>query len=420
MNDEFFMLFCVFAEIWIKATNSDHEFSAGETVAGLFGNAETGSDAIPVKQFIEILSMKNSNPCESMLMHLLAKKPLDVGNEANGWGDISTITVREFLSKKVAVGSGRASTMMDQMNGHIRGSCHDFVTETMPMIGMQIYDPVEFVRKLSLTQNSENAKKSGLKLLEGLLDTPLLDVVKPPLAANGFRLNLRMDFFSYVSSHFDKIIVDNHPISNGYSISLYRTKLDYDDEVKIHRVVATVTDSTGALAGFADATFIKNPYGTLSYLGSVLDDAQLSDCNELALAATFDYEFGIYHRFEKMLFITSWEVSSHHRRKGIGRALIDAILTDGIKGLGKPQTVLSAVRPTGYVVPPLAEEGGDNFSNYASDLRVVQEAWGECVIKNKALKGLKITYVNAEYNPIFHGLGNLEILALMTYQMIDY
>lgn len=426
-----FVLACVGAAstVLTDKTGLDHDQTA-EIMQALFSDKDISRkfSCMTASELLEITNTSYRFPVHQHLMHVLSQKPLK-GSSYTTWPDLANITLGKLLKKSVAfdqLGTKIPLSVSDLLVANLMGSVHEFALGKLGYFippfedGKLRTEQERIINALAHPDSHAQASQAVSTLLGPHLSKTVLEAITLPDDENGFISN------EYPSSLSAAMVIYGIPVKSGnLDVPGYEMVVFVDEPFAItdneganaYRIYAFTHDAEGATCGHLEMFYIHNPSGLLFDLGMISDEIENTDCIELTLSLAKDLGMKPNRSFENVVFISKWEVSTHHQRKGLGKALINAAFNDGLDGFDNPDVVVARLDPAQYPVPILDDVDPSSIPNYARATDVLMKAWDSTTSGGTRFGNIKTGFHPGSYSEICHGHPNLRMGALAFYQM---
>jgi ribosomal protein S18 acetylase RimI-like enzyme len=413
----------VSAFILSKLLSITHE-EGYELVSEISLEANPGS-GLSKGEIINFAKLYHGHNAQYLLMQLLANPGLGMTT----WSGLSSMTVREFLAAELWI-EKEAQPMLaiDVLTANIQSSVHIFAERFLkclygPFQEKSYEEEKERILSLLATNATRNqAKKAGLDILDEVMDKSVIDAIRLVDSSNSCLLEPENYPASFYKGRFKKVLVDLKEVQPGYFLSIFRNKSEIETPAygSIHEVLATI-HTADSLVGWCSIDFVKNPDGSMSSLGQLLDEGGCTESCELAMSVCNDVILRgmIPPAPEHAAFVFDWEVAKAHRGQGLGRILLDAAFIEGSKGLGRPDVVFANLNPLSFPVPPFSDTRVQ-LSEFNQERKTICEIWNKCTRESSNFGTSPAEFFEGSYQNIYHMIGNCHIMGLGYFMQLDF
>lgn len=382
---------------------------------------------------------------ETILLALLARVPVVNGQRAD-WMPLSTFTVGQLLDLPLANESSDAGFGYDGW-AHAVADLHAELTsiyakygpgiECAPFIGEGDGRLEKRSAQLRRSLNSPLARIICRDFLKKKLEPYLSLTVDCALTADEGETGFYRSFYSgppekvetdwalnySVDTHEIKRVVFREPFGE-FQLSIFRLRRWFETNgPRLYEFEAVVHDNDDVLiAKLGLALFIGEGQTSPYDLAWALDEHNEDDLREIGLGlahAAYDGEFD-EDSLDRVMVLREWEVRKDHRRKGLGKKLLNEAIRRSIRGLATPSILACRLCPLRLAIHPYKEWVADVADGTARGPQLelagpviqMQEIFRRCVDADTFVweKGMEV--FDAPYVPWVHRSPELAVLAV--------
>lgn len=385
--------------------------------------AGLGSQGLAKNEIFHIIKTYSGHSAAYLIMSLLSRRS---STGTGSWENLDAMTVRELLeSSLVLEGRGLPMLGVDLLTAQIQAGVHAFAERYLPCM----YGPFEqeavradrarYLELLPKQFTRQQAKMAALEIIGDCIDEPVIDAIR--VDVDSLLANHPPAF--YKDRFDDKAQVYMKEVSPGYFLSVFRSRCFQEKPAygSVHNVLVTMHDSNDVLVGSCAVDFAKNPDGSMSSLGQLLDETGSTEACEMAMSVCGQVvRLDLYPPApEHAAFVFDWMVAKDHQNKGLGKLLLEAAFVNGSKGLGRPDVVFAKLDPLTFPVPPL-EDARASIAPFNEEKAKIIDIWHKCTSGSTEFGSSTAEFFEGGYQDIYHMIGNFHIMGLKFFMDIDF